>query len=447
MSFPTYEEYKDSDVEWLGEVPSHWSMPPVYSRYEQVLGKMLDQRKATGEHPTPYVRNVDVQWDQVNSDDLPLIDIEPTERERFTIKNGDLLICEGGEVGRTAIWNGNDGEVAFQKAIHRLRPLDDTEDVRFFFYTMRFATAMQVFLANSNPNTIPHLTGEQLRGYRLPKPPLDEQKAISAFLDAETSKIDSLVTEQQKLIELLKEKRQAVISHAVTKGLNPNAPMKPSGIQWLGEVPEHWNVCRFQHAITFQEGPGILAKDFHDHGIPLVRVSGVKGRWATLDGCNHLDPVLVAKRWEHFRLRKGDLIISASASMGTVSEVSDVAIGAVPYTGLIRLVAVKGKAAKDFIRSLVVSDIFVKQIDLLKAGATIKHFGPTHLRQIRIPLPPEDEQQKIAEYIDAQLAKFDALEAEAERAIDLLQERCMALISAAVTGKIDVREYALQETA
>ncbi len=207
---------KPSGIEWLGDVPQHWEVPPLYTRYEQVLGKMLDQNKMTGEHPIPYVRNVDVQWDKVNTEDLPTIDIRPDELERFTIKNGDLLVCEGGEVGRTAIWNSGDNKVAFQKALHRLRPITSTECPRYFYYIMCFATGMNVFIANSNPNTIPHLTGEQIRVYRFPKPPGNEQTEIANFLDAESEKLDALTAEAERGIELLQERRTALISAAVT---------------------------------------------------------------------------------------------------------------------------------------------------------------------------------------------------------------------------------------
>jgi type I restriction enzyme, S subunit len=192
VSIPRYPEYKESGVEWLGEVPAHWDTPPLYLRYDAVLGKMLDEKRLTRKHLVPYVRNVDVQWDRVNVDELPELDIEPHEFERFTLKPGDLLICEGGEVGRTAVWRGELSQCAFQKAIHRLRPRTADEDVRYFFYCMAFAAATEVFLAHGNPNTIPHLTGEKLRRYRFPTPPIDEQRAIAAFLDRETAKIDAL---------------------------------------------------------------------------------------------------------------------------------------------------------------------------------------------------------------------------------------------------------------
>jgi type I restriction enzyme S subunit len=128
MSFPRYPKYKDSGVEWLGEVPEHWALPPLYLRYEVLLGKMLDTKKLTGANALPYVRNVDVQWDHVNVNDLPELDIAPDELERFTLRVGDILVCEGGEVGRTAIWRGELERCAFQKAIHRLRPLTSSEN-------------------------------------------------------------------------------------------------------------------------------------------------------------------------------------------------------------------------------------------------------------------------------------------------------------------------------
>ena len=174
MSFPRYSKYKASGVEWLGEVPQHWDTPPLYLRYEAVLGKMLDEKRLTRTHLLPYVRNVDVQWDRVNVEELPELDIAPDELDRFTLKRGDLLICEGGEVGRTAIWRGELDQCAFQKAIHRLRPLNDNEDQRFFFHCMSFAASTGVFIAEGNPNTIPHLTGEKLRRYRFPTPPHNE---------------------------------------------------------------------------------------------------------------------------------------------------------------------------------------------------------------------------------------------------------------------------------
>ena len=225
MSLPRYPKYKDSGVEWLGEVPEHWDVAAVGNRYSVQLGKMLDSGKIIGENLRPYLRVVDVQWGEINVSDLPLMDFNEAERARFSLEAGDLLVNEGGSYpGRCAIWEGAIAECYYQKALHRLRPSRrDRDSTRFLFFVMCSATHLGVFSAGGNEATIEHLPAERLRRYRLPWPPIDEQRRISSFLEQEAAKIDGLITEQQRLVELLKEKRQAVISLAVTKGLNPDA--------------------------------------------------------------------------------------------------------------------------------------------------------------------------------------------------------------------------------
>ena len=206
---------KDSGVEWLGEIPAHWEIAPVYARYEVALGKMLDIKRISGKSLGSYVRNIDVQWDSVNTDDLPQMDFTEQERERYRLQPEDLLVCEGGEVGRTAIWQGNTEECFYQKAIHRVRPRSQGDVPRFFYYLMYSMAGRGIFLAGANPNTIPHLTAVQLRHYRFPFPPALEQKAIATYLDQETAKLDSLVAGVREAIERQRELRSALISAAV----------------------------------------------------------------------------------------------------------------------------------------------------------------------------------------------------------------------------------------
>ena len=206
---------KDSGVEWLSEIPVHWEVAPVYARYEVALGKMLDAKRISGDSPGPYVRNVDVQWDSINTDNLPEMDFPPQERDRYRLQRGDLLVCEGGEVGRTAIWE-DEMECFYQKAIHRVRPKSQRDAPRFFYYVMYSLARRGVFLAEGNPNTISHLTAVQLRHYRVVFPPLSEQQVISEHLDSETAKLDVLITRIHEAIEHLKELRAALISAAVT---------------------------------------------------------------------------------------------------------------------------------------------------------------------------------------------------------------------------------------
>jgi type I restriction enzyme, S subunit len=212
---------------------------------------------------------------------------------------------------------------------------------------------------------------------------------------------------------------------------------KDSGVEWLGEVPEQWKVVPFSLAIEYQEGPGIMTADFHDEGVPLLRISGVQQRWANLQGCNYLDPAKVKSKWSHFQLEHGDLLISASASVGTICEIGEEAVGAIPYTGLIRLKPRLGFSDKNFVRFIVGSFQFSTQIDLFKAGSTIQHFGPTHLSQMKVVLPPISKQTQIARFLDRETARIDALIAEQQRLIELLKEKRQAVISHAVTKGID----------
>lgn len=211
---------KESGVEWLGEIPSHWEVAPVYARYEVALGKMLDAKRVTGESLGKFLRNVDVQWDALNVDDLPEMDFSPSERNRYLLLKGDLLVCEGGEVGRTAIWNGELDECFYQKAIHRLRPRSVSEIPRFFFFLMYALARYGIFTAGGNPNTIDHLTAVQLRHYRMPFPNTTEQSAIAGFLDRETASIDNVIAKVRNAIDFLKEFRTALISATVTGKIN-----------------------------------------------------------------------------------------------------------------------------------------------------------------------------------------------------------------------------------
>lgn len=164
--------------------------------------------------------------------------------------------------------------------------------------------------------------------------------------------------------------------------------------------PDGWKVAPLPEVAFFQEGPGILAKDFVDEGVPLIRLKGVEGDFVTLEGCNYLDPHKVAVKWDHFRLDDGDLVISTSASFGRVSEVGEEAEGAVPYTGLIRFRPSSSSLDKSYLRAFLGSAAFMQQVEAMASGSVIRHFGPTHLKQMALHLPPLAEQRAIGEISD-----------------------------------------------
>ncbi|KTS04015.1 hypothetical protein NS283_10370 [Microbacterium testaceum] len=227
------------------------------------------------------------------------------------------------------------------------------------------------------------------------------------------------------------------MARAVSRGLDASFHLVDAPKLASGTMPAHWSLTPLKRAVGYQEGPGIMAADFRDAGVPLLRISSVNTATATLEGCNFLDPDLVRDRWSRFRVALGDLLISASASMGTIAEVAtDDVVGAVPYTGIIRIS--QGKMLRDFAKWFFISEEFLMQVEALKTGSTIQHFGPSHLGQMWVGLPPVSEQRAIAARLRHSTARIDESIRIAERGVTLARERRTALITAAVTGKVDV---------
>lgn len=201
--------------QWINDIPVSWSVEPLSRRYDIRLGKMLAPDRIEGAFLHRYLRNTNVQWDRIDTDDLLLMDFPPQERARYEVRPGDLLVCEGGEVGRAAIWNGPLDEVYYQKALHRVRPIADS-GVRWLYYALRVATQLGVFEVESGSTTIAHLTGEQLREHRIPFPPPTTERRLVERLDAagvEEARVRGLL---QKQIVLLQERKQSLITAAVT---------------------------------------------------------------------------------------------------------------------------------------------------------------------------------------------------------------------------------------
>lgn len=209
------EERKPSGLRWLETIPAAWPMATVHAAYQVMLGKMLDESRFTGRHALPYLRNTNVQWDRVSTDDLKVMDIEPHERERFTVRAGDLLICEGGQPGRSAIWDGSIAQIGYQKALHRARPRNGN-DVRWLQAFLRVAVGLLVFGTEFGQATIGHLTGEQLRSLRLPMPVPEVQRARADTLQATLQELDALQGRLRESALLLGELKQSLITAAVT---------------------------------------------------------------------------------------------------------------------------------------------------------------------------------------------------------------------------------------
>jgi type I restriction enzyme S subunit len=205
----------------------------------------------------------------------------------------------------------------------------------------------------------------------------------------------------------------------------------------FGCAPQHWKMKPLKHCVRFVEGPGIMATDFTSEGVPLLRIKSIGGRTVTLDGCDFLHPEQVDKKWSHFRVQAGDLLISGSASTGLCSEVDEATTGAIPYTGIIIVRPSDDQIDRDFFRWFFLADQFAAQVALAQTGTAIQHFGPTHLSTMFVLVPPLSAQRAIADYLDRETSRLDALVAAKEQVLGLLAEKRRALITRAVTRGLD----------
>lgn len=449
MSFPRYPRYKPSGVGWLGEVPDEWTVCALGYRYEVALGKMLDTKQVTGRHLGPYLRNSDVQWGRVRVSDLPEMDFDAEDRERFRLRAGDLLVCEGGEVGRCAVWQGALAECYYQKALHRLRPLNPVSDTSDYFqWVLQAAARRGAFASSEEKATIAHLPAETLRRHRFPFPTADDQQAIARFLALHAGKVDDLIESQGRLLERLAEKRQAVISQAVTKGLNPDAPMKPSGIEWLGDVPAHWTVCHVGARYSVQLGKMLDSGRITGWNLrPYLRVADVQ--WDEINTSELPQMDFEPGERDRFALKAGDLLVNEGGSYPGRTAIWDGSFGECYYQKALHRLRTFDEQ-RDWARFFYYVMAWAVPHGVFAAGgneATIQHVPAEKLRRYRFGFPAFEEQREIAGHLDCEVARLGAMRAEAEHAIALLQERRAALITAAVTGQIDVRGLVPQEAA
>jgi type I restriction enzyme, S subunit len=344
--------------------------------------------------------------------------IDTRLERRHQLREGDLLLARSGAtVGRSMLIGQLEEPSTYAGYLVRFRPLPSTEP-RFLAYLAASHGFQAMVKSDAVTSTIQNFNAERYANIPVSVPSLDEQRRIADFLDAETVRIDALSKTYEATKSNLDERMQCFIDMLIDEA---------------GEL------VPLKYFVRFREGPGIMAIDFRDEGTPLIRISGLRDGIVTLNGANYLDEDTAATRWSQFRLRLGDYVISGSATMGAVSIVKDSAVvGAIPYTGLIILRPVNSDIVMEYVATALSSSLFMRQIDLLKAGATMQHFGPTHLAQVSLPLPTPERQAAIASAmreISEQISKTTNV---INRQRVLLAERRQALITAAVTGGIAV---------
>ena len=439
MQFKQYPSYKNSGVEWLGDVPEHWKIV----RTKDIFNHRKEEALEDDEIVTAF-RDGQVTLRKNRRTDGFTNSIK--EHGYQHINNGDLVIHE---------MDAFAGAIGVSDSSGKSTPVytvcyAKNENINHHFYSHFFRTMAKTGFINSLAKGIRVRSTEfrwnESRNVYLALPPQIDQQKIVSFLNTETTRIDNLIAKQEKLIELLEEQRKSIISHAVTKGLNPNAPMKDSGVEWLGEVPEHWTVLKNRHIFNFSKGLSITKENLQENGVPCVSYGEVHSKFGFEFNPEFDDMKYVSEEFlvtsKNCLLNSGDFIFAdtsedfeGSGNFAYLNSQSQVFAGY--HTVIARL---KSQQNPRFFAYVFDSNAHRKQIQTQVKGIKVFSITQGILKDIYSWQPPIHEQDLIVEYLDRECKKITLLKEKQKQLIKKLKEYRASIISHAVTGKIDVRE-------
>jgi len=428
-----YERYKDSGIPWLGEVPAHWDVKKF-----KHLCKII-----TGYTPS---KNNDENYDEngflwVKPDNLnDFKEISDTKekisvvglKSNYLIPKDSILVCSIGTIGKMG--------VAMQDVVtnQQINSFIFNELVNKSFSKYLIYSAKGIFEHMANDNVVRILNSNTQKNIFSPLPPLIEQAEIADYLDKETAKIDRLCETVNQTIGRLKEYRTALITQAVTKGLDPAAPMKKSGVEWLGDVPAHWQLINLKFLCRVKGGYAFSSDNFSDEGIPVIRISDILFD-GTIDNINcKRIPLELAPNQKDFELRNGQLVMAMTGA--TIGKISKYCSEDYAYINqrVGKFEAFNSRLNYAFLYHLLNTSGYQEHIKLTAFGGAQPNISDSEMVNYQMALPTMEEQAHIADYLDKETAKIDRLCDTVNQTIDRLKEYRIALITQAVTGKVKV---------
>lgn len=436
MKLAANRKYKESHVEWLGEVPQHWEVHKI------TRGFTIIASGTTPKSDSPDYYDGDVPW--VTTSELRETVIRQTKqsltrqalRDYPTLRmypTGTILFAMyGATIGRLGIL----GMAATVNQACCAFSSPTKFDSRFIYYWLWMRRPILISLSSGGGQ--PNLSQDDLRQLRVPVPEVDEQQAIADFLDRKTARLDTLVGKKRELIEKLKEKRTALISRTVTRGLNPNVKLKSSGIEWLGDIPEHWEAKRLKHAAAVTTGFAFSSDDFTTDGVPVLRIGDIDQEGRVVFSDAKFLPVEYLRRHSNVVVQRNDIVTAMTgATIGKVGRYLDDSPALLNQR--VCIFRALPNAEQSFVWYLLNAEFYIEHVILTAFGGAQPNISDTELLACPIPVPKKAEQRAIADYLDRETVKIDKMMEKVEAAIEKLQEYRTALITASVTGKIDVR--------
>ncbi len=416
-----YNKYKASGIEWLGDIPEHWDAKRL-KLCSQIRVSNVDKKSFEYEIPVRLCNYTDVYYNEFITDDLELMNATATAEEirKFRIQEGDVIITKDSEswddIAVPAYVKRATPEMICGYHLAHIRPDNNTLSGKYLFRAFLSEGIEDQFKVLASGVTRFGLPKYAIDNGLFPIPPVPEQQAIAKYLDHETGRINTLIEKKQEFTNKLKEKRTALISHVVTKGLDPNVKLKPSGIEWLGDVPEHWEVKKLKYFANFKSGDNITFESISSNGdYPVFGGNGLRGY---TDSFTHRgEYVLIGRQGAqcgNIHLVSGEFWASEHAVVATPCS---------KYN------------AVWFLKLLTTMNLNQYSETAAQPGLSMER-----IQNLKVPSPSFKEQQSIADNLSRETSKIDSLIDNVKKAIEKLQEYRSAIISAAVTGKIDVRE-------
>ena len=447
--YKPYPAYRPSGVEWLGDIPAHWEVKRLKT-FANVQVSNVDKKSEEGEVEVFLCNYVDVYYNERIRAGVEFMSATASEDQmrRFSLRKGDILITKDSEswtdIAVPAVVAQDLPDVLCGYHLAHIRPGSNC-DSSLLSRAFSATGLRDQFHISANGITRFGLTGDAIRSGKFPLPPLPEQRAMAAFLDRETGRIDELVSRKERLIELLQEKRTALITRAVTGGLDPDAPKKDSGVEWLGEIPAHWEVKRLKYLvgkIGSGKTPRGGAERYVDDGVMLIRSQNVHFGKLKLADVAYIDAETDAEM-AGSRVGEGDVLLNitgASLGRSCVARLEGIGANVNQHVCVLRPDQQQNKS--EFLAYSLESRSLQDQIFNNENGVSRDALNFEQIGDLVFARPAISEQQAIAEFLDRETAKLDSLIAKILEATHRLRELRTALISATVTGRIDVGEEA-----
>ena len=434
---------KDSGIEWIGEIPEGWEISKVSYFYEVQLGKMLQpQKKSETDTEEKYLCAANVGKNSLSLDTLKTMWFSQTEKHQFDLKEGDLLVVEGGDVASCAIIETPIRNLFFQNALHRVRPLHN-ESVAFLRYWLMTAKSYGYIDLICNKATIAHFSKEKFIALPILVIPQDIQSKIVSFLDLECKQIDDLLSKSRSSIEEYKKLKQAVVTQAVTKGVRGEREMKDSGVEWIGEIPKEWRKTQLRHCATIKSGI-TLGKSYSKDTVlierPYLRVANVQGGYVDL---NDLATIQVTPDEDlKYRLHSGDVLMTEGGDRDKLGR-GCVWHGEIePCLHQNHVFAVQTNETvllPEFLEYLTASNVGRSYFDVTAIKTTnLACTSSSKVLAFTIPLPPIEEQIEIVSYIKKRSLELNKLIMKKELLVQELERYKKSLIYEVVTGKREV---------